>query len=368
MNKYQQQSPAVFAITALTLCIYTCFDAGANDMLRVHDMVIGAIDQVSVPAVETGLIAELLTKEGELVEKGNLLARLDDEQARIAEELAKNRLAIAVAQSESSLAGELAIKNVQHQRKLAKQHSLLLEIAQRKANNDVRVLASQKSEAVANNELARATQARQEYADSISRSELDSLRLAYERTQLETQQAKLDREIDQLSAKSEHEAASIHLLNVERGELEVARALGEDEVAKLQIAGRKHEANLASLIAKRHRITAPINGTVAEVYRKLGEWVQVGEPVLRIVRLDRLRAEGFASAEWIYQLKSASEAELTIHIPGRDDIRRNGQIVFVSPEIDSVNSEVRFWVEFDNPDRDVLPGMRLSLSLQVKDE
>ena len=42
-------------------------------------------------------------------------------------------------------------------------------------------------------------------------------------------------------------------------------------------------------------------------------------------------------------------------------IRREGRIVFISPEIDPVNEEVRFWVEFDNSTLDVLPGMRLSL-------
>ena len=356
----------IVAVLAVTLCIHSVTDAG--ETLQVNDMVIGAIDQVSVPAVETGLIAEVMAKEGDAVAKGNLLARLDDEQARIAEALAKNQLAIGVAQAESSLTGELATKNVQHQKRLALQHASLLEIALRKADSDLRILASQKSEAVANNELARATRAHEEYADSISRSELDGLRLAYERTKLETQQAILDREIDRLTAKSEKEAAAVHVLNVERGEIQVTRALGEQEVAKLQVAGRQHEADLTSLIARRHQISAPINGTVAEVYRRPGEWVQVGEPVLRIVRLDRLRAEGFASADWLQQLKTASEAELAIHVSGRDDLHRTGQIVFVSPEIDSVNNEVRFWVEFDNTDRDVLPGMRLSMSLQAKDD
>ncbi len=42
-------------------------------------------------------------------------------------------------------------------------------------------------------------------------------------------------------------------------------------------------------------------------------------------------------------------------------IERTGQVVFISSEIDPVNNEVKFRVEFDNPDQDVLPGMRLRL-------
>ena len=37
-------------------------------------------------------------------------------------------------------------------------------------------------------------------------------------------------------------------------------------------------------------------------------------------------------------------------------------MVFISPEIDPVNHEVRFWVEFDNSDGDVLPGLRALLT------
>ncbi len=63
----------------------------------------------------------------------------------------------------------------------------------------------------------------------------------------------------------------------------------------------------------------------------------------------------------IDQLRQNRSVHLTIQMGADSTVEREGQIVFISPEIDPVNKEVRFWVEFDNPKLDVLPGMRLSL-------
>ena len=52
------------------------------------------------------------------------------------------------------------------------------------------------------------------------------------------------------------------------------------------------EANL-----ERRRITAPLDAVVVELSRHEGEWAQVGDPVMRLVRIDRLRVEGFLNAK-----------------------------------------------------------------------
>tara|TARA_R110002049_G_scaffold27321_2_gene94237 strand:- start:447560 stop:448927 length:1368 start_codon:yes stop_codon:yes gene_type:complete len=342
-------------------------DSSAHDLV-VTDLVIVATEQVSVPALATGVIAEVMSREGDMVQQGKLLAQLDDEEARLAEAIALNELKIATDRAKRFLAVELAEKNLEHHRLLAKQHALEREISHLKADNNVRVLASEKSEAVAKNELSRATQAREEYVDSVSRSEIDGLRLAYERSNLETEQAQFDRQVDRLTATRDDEASSIHKLNIQRSEIELSRAESDKHIAQLQVTGSKHAADLASLAAKRHWITSPMDGTVAEVYLHAGEWVETGQPVMRLVRLDRLRAEGFVTADQLALLRNAGSVEVSIDLAKGKKTKRDAHIVFISPEIDSVNNEVRFWVEFDNRDRQVLPGMRLTLSLRVEDD
>jgi multidrug efflux pump subunit AcrA (membrane-fusion protein) len=277
------------------------------------------------------------------------------------ESLARTELAIAVEMAGNGLATDLAEKKLAEQRQLRKQHDVAREIADRQSQNEVRILASEKAEAVAKNELDRATRARQAFVDSVSQSEIDSLRLAYERTRLETEQADFDRQIEVLHAKAENEVAASHLLSIERCEIEVAQSLADQRVQKLQVELRRSHSQLAELARLQHKIVSPLDGVVVELLRRKGEWVTAGDPVVRVIRLNRLRAEGFAASERIDALRQNRSVNLTIRAGAESILEREGQIVFISPEIDPVNGEVRFWVEFDNPQRDVLPGMRLSL-------
>ncbi len=121
--------------------------------------------------------------------------------------------------------------------------------ARKLADNDVKVRFARKSAEVAASELRRALESEKRLAESVSASELDQLRLVAERTELEIEQAELDADL--------------------------ARTVRELKENNVQMA--EHA------IAER-RITAPLAGFVAEINRHRGEWVQPGEPVVRILR------------------------------------------------------------------------------------
>lgn len=344
---------------SLVLLFGVCGRAAAQALV-VDDMVVVLIDAVDVPASETGVIASIDVREGNSVKAGQRLASLDDRQAKLQESLAKTELQIAEEKAENGLATDAANKKLAEQKQMAKQLEIAGEIASRKAGNGVRVLASKKSEAVAKNELERATRARQEYADSVSRSEIDGLRLSYEKTRLETQQAEFERQIDELNSQSAAEAAAGHAFSIDRSEIEVDQAIADQRVHRLQAQLKADQSKLAVLTTLQHRVLSPIDGVVVQRFHHSGEWVTAGEPVVRVIRLNRLRAEGFVTADKIAHLRENRTVVLSIDV-GDAIVERAGQIVFISPEIDPVNREVRFWVEFENPKLDVLPGMRLSL-------
>ena len=347
-------------VIAILLVAGICNHATAQS-LTVDEMVVVLIDAVDVPANETGVIAEINVHEGHAVTAGQQLGMLDDRKARLQESLARTQLEIATEMAGNALATDVAKKKLAEQQQLAKQHEITREIAGRKAENDVRVLASSKTEAVAKNELDRATRARQEYVDSVSRSEIDGLRLTYEKTRLETQQADFELKIDVLHAATEKEAATGHALSIERSKIEVEQAIADQRVQQLQAQLQQHQTQLAALTTLQHKIVSPIGGVVVQRFRHKGDWVTAGDPVVRVIRLNRLRAEGFVPSETIDHLRQNRSVQLTIEMGADKTVQREGEIVFISPEIDPVNNEVRFWVEFDNPELDVLPGMRLSL-------
>ena len=88
--------------------------------------------------------------------------------------------------------------------------------------------------------------------------------------------------------------------------VEVRHKKASAEAAKAKIESAEVEFSIAYWTAKakesqlkraeasltRRRIKAPINGVVVELNKQAGEWVQPGEPVMRIVQLDQLRVEG----------------------------------------------------------------------------
>jgi multidrug efflux pump subunit AcrA (membrane-fusion protein) len=69
-----------------------------------------------------------------------------------------------------------------------------------------------------------------------------------------------------------------------------------------------------------------------------------------------LRAEAFVNIDALsFPLENAN-AELEVTVNGKP-MRVLGKVTFVSPEIDPINRETTVWVEFDNPELLIKPGM-----------
>ena len=49
--------------------------------------------------------------------------------------------------------------------------------------------------------------------------------------------------------------------------------------------------------SNRRKVRAPIDGVIVELKRHRGEWVAAGDTLLRLLRMDRLRIEGFINAK-----------------------------------------------------------------------
>jgi len=223
--------------------------------------------------------------------------------------------------------GELLGKLESHEAELAHQRAKIeWEIARRQAENDVGVRFAKKSLEVARAELRRATESVEDYPKSISQTEIDRLRLTVDRSELEVEQTSLDLELAGLTAQ-----------------------LKENTF-------RKAEHQLERL-----SIHAPLDGVVAQVYRCPGEWVEPGSQILRIVRMDKLRGEGFLDAAQIRGDLVGRRVKLEVHQTAASRTTFAGRIVFVSPEIDPVNGQTRIWAEIDNRDLSLHPGLQATM-------
>jgi len=128
-------------------------------------------------------------------------------------------------------------------------------------------------------------------------------------------------EIDITYAKATVEAAEAELtkltnINIKRPgsipALELFRAKASIDHAKLGVmsAVSKRETQLSAARQKQtlvesalydletHRLTAPFDGTVVEIHHRVGEWVKEGEPLVRIVNLQKLTIKTLVSDEF----------------------------------------------------------------------
>lgn len=274
--------------------LIACFTPGvvSADEIRIASSILTVSEEVEVPAPEAGVLRELAIREGATLSEGDRIGEVDSREQRLT--------AAAIEQD--------------------------LAAARREAESDVRVRLAAKENKVAEAELGRATSVNEDIPNTVSAKEVDRLRLAFERTELEMEHAAFEREL-------------------------LAAKVGRTEA----------DLNLARHRIERMQITTPIAGTVAELHRHAGEWVDAGEPIARVVRVDRLRVEGYVGVVEALTGLVSRPVQVTARLPGGGVIEATGRVVFVSPEVEPVEAKVRFWAEVDNQDMRLRPGLTASV-------
>lgn len=268
-----------------------------------------ATDTVEVPSV----LIKLIEQVDVAAQEAGLLAEVSVREGR---EVAEGDLLAKIEDTAAVLAKKKA--------------KLEWDIARERSENDVNIRFADKSEAVARAEFKRAEESNEIFPKSISDTEMDRLQLTVEKTVLEVEQAKHEHKIAGQTAlvkQSEHEIAA-------------------DQV-------------------QRRQIVAPLEGVVVQVNRRRGEWVEPGDHLVRILRIDPLKAEGFFKVDDLQYDLQDRPVKLQVKLPGDQDAVFPGKVVFISPEIDPINSQVRFWAEVDNSERKLRPGMRADLSIDL---
>lgn len=155
-------------------------------------------------------------------------------------------------------------------------------------------------------------------------------------------------------------------IEVETAQLEVEQAIKDLATAQRAVAAAKNELEIAQRGVERRRIVAPIEGVVVDGRRRLGEWVEPGATVLRIVRDDRLRAEGFVDVRLVTTPLVGQPAELVVALGdgGPRSVFR-GTVTFVSPEVNPINFQVRIAAEFDNRDGRLRAGLPARMTVKT---
>jgi multidrug efflux pump subunit AcrA (membrane-fusion protein) len=209
-----------------------------------------------------------------------------------------------------------------------------LAAAERKAQNDVEIRHAEDAAKVAEFEYRASLVANERSPNAVAQVRLNELALAYQKAMRQIELAKHNQEL-----------------------------------YKLESAAKRVEAQAAEDEVRRRRIKAPIAGQVTEVPVHVGQWVQPGDPVFRIVRLDRLSVDGLLNAADYAPNEIVNRPVVVEGMLARG--RRAqfvGKVTFVHPEIDN-RGKFRIKAEITNIQEDgqylLFPGKEVDLTIRL---
>ncbi len=153
-------------------------------------------------------------------------------------------------------------------------------------------------------------------------------------------------------------------LEAHRDRLRVEQATRDQEIASMKVELTALDVQLSELLKDKSSICAPIDGMVVSVEAKPGEWVEPGDTIVRIVRIDRLKIEGSVPASVASQIRIGDKATAVVDQAWLRDTRFKGHVVFINPEANPVNSNVKVWIEIENSNLKLIPGLEATLTVE----
>jgi multidrug efflux pump subunit AcrA (membrane-fusion protein) len=292
------------------LClVFSPLPLQAADTVPVSNCTLEPDEEAQIPAQEAGVLTEILVHEGDQVSAKHHLAQIDDVIPRAQRDVAYFKL----------------------------------QAATKKSEDDVDIRFAKMAAKVAKVEYDEAEDANRKVPGTVTHSEELRRLLDWHKMELSAEKA----EKDQLVAKMEAKMAE----------------------AELQTA----EANI-----KRRRIEAPswfdragkpLDAVVVELTQHVGQWVQIGEPVMRLVCMDRLRVNGVLKATDHRPSEIQDcDVEIAVTLPHLGRQTFTGKVVYVKPVVESGFLQVR--AEVENRKQNGVwilnPGMNAEMTIQLK--
>lgn len=321
-------------------------------------------DFAKVPAESSGVLKTIHTTPGDFVTQGDVVAELNSREAELATRLAEYDHRIAARKAADSVLVESAELALRESSKAIEQATLNRDVSVELANSNVDIKLAQAAAKMAEEELERRLESRRQFAVSVSDLELSRKQHAVNTSQLDVAKAEHDQRVQLLKSKSQQAVLEQNQIGADRLKLDLTQARSSDAVSQLGAERAQSAYEQAVNFLEHRQIAAPLSGIVVEQLKQRGEWVEAGEPVARIVRLDVLLVEGFVPADQIDHSDRGAKVSVS-GLTRRGRVTVPGKITFVSPEVDSVNHQVKVKAEIQNSELRLRPGQRVDMQIQL---
>ena len=144
----------------------------------------------------------------------------------------------------------------------------------------------------------------------------DDVELRFAKATADVTKAKLDR-INESNRIAEKSVTEVEVREAEldwkKSILGIEKSVHDRVLAKYEAFTKKAELDAAELAIQRRVITAPFDGVVEEIKRHQDEWVQPGDTILTLLRMDMLHVEG-AVEQSKYDPHEVQGCEVTVDV------------------------------------------------------
>ncbi|HZK12854.1 MAG TPA: efflux RND transporter periplasmic adaptor subunit [Atribacterota bacterium] len=288
-----------------------------NSFLKVTG-VVEANETVRITSEIMGQAKEVKVKDGEEVNKGDILITLDDEQIKI-------QVAQAQATLDSIQASSDKIKAGARPQEIKQAESALL---QAKMNRD-----------------------------SVEENYLRMKKLFSEKaiSQQQYEQAKNQYEIADVQYQSAQESYGL-----------VIEGAGEEDIKSVEAQVRQTKAalDMAKYQLKNTQITAPISGKVTSITVSSGEMVAPSVPLLSIIDVSRIFIKVGISEKDISKIKEGQTVSLEIDAFPEEKFR--GEVVSKGVAVDQISKTLEVKIEILQPEVDIPVGVFARGDILVK--
>jgi len=288
-----------------------------NSFLKVTG-VVEANETVRVTSEIMGQAKEVKVKDGEEVNKGDILITLGDEQIKI-------QVAQAQATLDAIQASSDKIKSGARPQEIKQAESALL---QAKMNRD-----------------------------SVEENYLRMKKLFSEKAISEQQYEQ---------AKNQYEIADVQYQSAQESYGLVIEGAGEDDIKSVEAQVRQTKAALemAKYQLKNTQITAPISGKVTSITISSGEMVAPSVPLLSILDVSRIFVKVGISEKDISKIKEGQTVNLEIDAFPEEKFR--GEVVSKGVAVDQMSKTLEVKIEVLKPEVDIPVGVFARGDILVK--
>lgn len=207
--------------------------------------------------------------------------------------------------------------------------------AKEESENDINVRYSVAEADVANAQVLVGEEANRRVAGSVTPAQLREWKLAHVKSVLGIEQSRF----------------KMHTTSIEAQEQQAAVEAAQENI-------------------NRRKILAKLDGVVVDLKKHEGEWVQPGDTLLRVVRIDRLRIEGFLNVSQYAPAEiNRRPVTVTVSLAGGRQETFQGSVIFVDPQVEpggEYRVRVVVYNRKENDDWLLLPGLNAEMTIHLK--